>query len=136
MVRLTFFLGRAFTFPGGGIVAFAFLPDCSWRTVSILIPGGGVVPGLIGVLTSPTPGGVAFVTTFVFPGGGMPGVLFADGVIGLVDISGGSSFALTCRTTCLFALVLAVFELVSAAPPQAPTIVEATAIINIFFMGE
>jgi len=72
------------------------------------MPGVGVVP---------------FGTAFAAPGAGIPGVVLAEGAIGLADNPGGMLFALTSIATLLFALILVLGVVVEHA---APTVAPAT----------
>jgi len=84
------------------------------------IPGVGVAPGLKGFLifaASGIPGvGVPLGTLLASFGSGIPGVVFADGAIGLVEKPGGKLFASTLTlpaptTEFAFALVFDSAEL-------------------------
>jgi len=85
--------------PSGG-AAFALRCICRLISSGVGMPGVGVAPGLNGFRRfagSGMPGvGVApFGTLFAAFGSGIPGVVFADGGIGLVDSPSGKWLAST-----------------------------------------
>ena len=114
---LNYGFGVAFFFiiiwsSASGGVALAL--RCIWRRISsgLGIPGVGVAPGLKGLRRfaasgMPGVGVVPFGMLFASLGSGIPGVVFVDGGIGLVERPSGKLLA----TTATFPLPTAGIEL-------------------------
>ena len=132
----------------GGMTGMPFAPlftccNCR-RAASGSIPGIGVPPGFTTTLAffgSGMPGvGVAPRGIFALATGGMPGVEFPVGTIGLAENPGGRWLALTFCIFTTFALAFAplAFEFVSTSPPHAAanTAETAVAAINILFINK
>lgn len=70
--------------------------------------------------------------TLALPGEGMPGVVLADGAIGLAERPGGRLFASTFCITGRFVFAAAVLEFEPASPPHETAARAAEAISRVF----